>query len=83
MQFMIDLLPFLQRYLASTPRGRVVDVLDVGPGNGHGTALLSSLYMNRLGYRMRVTATDIVDHYHDYIRAIAPQVRVVRRTSTP
>lgn len=77
-QFMVDLLPQLQRYLATTPRGRIVDVLDVGPGNGHGTALLSSLYSSaRLGYSMRITATDIIDHYHNYIRVIAPRVRLV------
>ena len=78
-QFMIDLLPHLQRYLASTPRGRALDVLDVGPGNGHGTGLLASLYAtSRLGYTMRVTAVDVVEHYFDYIRVTSPLVNTMR-----
>lgn len=70
-QFMIDLLPYIQDHLATYSRGRTFSVLDVGPGTGHGTALLSSLYASsHLGYRLNVTAVDIVDHYHAYIRLI-------------
>lgn len=78
-QYMIDLLPHVQRALAEHPRGTTFTVLDVGPGNGHGTALLAALYrQGRLGYRMQVTALDIDARYGRYLRTISPYVRFVR-----
>jgi SAM-dependent methyltransferase len=75
-QFMIDLLPHIQQHLTAWPRGSRLDVLEVGPGSGHGTALLSSLYASsELGYRMRVTAVDIRDDYHNYFELVAPYAR--------
>lgn len=77
-QFMADLLPTLQTYLREYPRGHVFDVLDVGPGTGHGSNLLASMYATaEFGYRMRVTALDISDTYRDYFRAVCRYVRFV------
>lgn len=74
-QFMIDLLPHIQDLIKEHPRGRVFDVLDVGPGLGLGTALLAQLYSrSRLGYRMRISALDISPVYKHYLPAITPHV---------
>jgi SAM-dependent methyltransferase len=79
LQFMIDLLPHIQRLLAEQKRWSRFDVLDVGPGTGHGTALLASLYRgNRLGYQMNVSALDISRQYERYIPAITPHVPFIR-----
>jgi SAM-dependent methyltransferase len=78
-QFMIDLLPHIQQLLAGQKRGSRFDVLDVGPGTGHGTALLASLYRgNRLGYQLTVSALDISRQYEHYIPAITPHVPFIR-----
>jgi SAM-dependent methyltransferase len=75
MQFMIDLLPRLQTLLATFPRGRSFEVLDVGPGAGLGSALLAHLYgTGRLGYRMNVKALDISPLYRNYIRSITSRI---------
>ena len=79
MQFMIDLLPWIQRLLAQYPRGHRFEVLDVGPGTGHGTALLATLYRQaHLGYRMNVSALDINRLYQRYIPAITEYVPFIR-----
>lgn len=67
-QFMIDMLPHIQKYIHKFPRGTRFDVADVGCGTGHGTNLLGSLYCgSELGYRMRVSGIDIAPTYHNYI----------------
>lgn len=74
-QFMIDMLPMIQRYLHTLKRGSVLDVIDVGPASGLGTHLLASLYArSRLGYRMRVHAIDIRDRWKNYIQAMCPHI---------
>jgi SAM-dependent methyltransferase len=79
MQFMIDLLPSIQKLLAQYPRGHSFDVLDVGPGTGHGTALLASLYRQpNLGYRMNVSGLDISRLYQRYIPTITEYVPFIR-----
>lgn len=78
-QYMIDLLPHLQAIMAEHPRHTRFDVLDVGPGTGHGTALLAEMYRrSTLGYRMRVSALDIDDSYARYIATITPHVRFIK-----
>lgn len=77
-QFMIDLLPYIQRYLRTNPRGTVFDVLDVGPGSGLGTAMLANLFLSsRLGYRMRVSAIDLFPTWSVYMAAFVPNVRMI------
>lgn len=79
LQFMVDLLPHLQKALAEHPRGSRLDVLDVGPGSGLGTALLAEMYQKRrLGYRLKVTALDIVPSFEWYLKATTPRVRFVQ-----
>ena len=79
MQYMIELLPHIQALVAEQPRGTRLSVLDIGPGTGHGTALLAELYeAGALGYRMKVTALDIVDTWATYIRTTFPNVRFVQ-----
>jgi 2-polyprenyl-3-methyl-5-hydroxy-6-metoxy-1,4-benzoquinol methylase len=74
-QFMIDMLPTIQRWLATLPRGAVLDVLDVGPSSGGGTELLAGLYARcRLGYRMRVSVIDIRAVWKPYIEAMCPNI---------
>lgn len=74
--YMIELLPYVERLLASLPRGERLRVLDVGPGVGHGSQLLASLYrFPELGYRLDVTAIDIVPTYHYYAVAACRDVR--------
>jgi 2-polyprenyl-3-methyl-5-hydroxy-6-metoxy-1,4-benzoquinol methylase len=74
-QFMIDMLPHIQRFLYTLQRGSVLDVLDVGPASGLGTHLLASLYAtSRLGYRMRVHAVDIRSSWQHYIEAMCPHI---------
>ena len=79
MQYMIELLPHIQRLVAEQPRGTVLRVVDIGPGTGHGTALLAELYdSGALGYRMKVTGLDIVDTWATYITTTFPNVRFVQ-----
>lgn len=74
-QFIVDILPTIQRVLRTYPENTVFDVLDVGPGTGHGANLLASLYLTaRLGYRMRVTALDIEDSFHVYAKIACPYI---------
>jgi SAM-dependent methyltransferase len=76
MAYMTELLPHIQQFLREHPQNTRFDVLDVGPGAGHGTALLSSLYRaNALGYRMRLSALDIVDDYAAYFAVNFPDIK--------
>jgi SAM-dependent methyltransferase len=77
--FMIDLLPHLQRVMAQYEKGHWFEVLDVGPGTGHGTAALAAMYREpNLGYRMNVTALDISTLYKYYLPTISPYVNFVQ-----
>ncbi len=79
MQYMIELLPHIQKVLAPHPQHSTFEILDVGPGSGHGTALLAQLYRRpALGYAARVSALDINDLYAQYISTIAPHVRFIK-----
>lgn len=79
-QFMIDLLPHLQALMAEHPRGTAFDILDVGPGTGMGTALLSQLYRtSQLGYRAEVSALDISTIYERFLPTVAPRVPFIRQ----
>ena len=79
-QFMIDLLPSIQAFLNQDSRGSNFEVLDVGPGTGHGSNLLASLYAStELGYRLRVTALDVNDFYELYIAAACRHVRFIKQ----
>lgn len=79
LQFMVDLLPHLQEILKEQPRGSTLRVLDLGPGSGMGTALLAQMYeRKRLGYRLKVTALDIVPAFRWYLAATTPLVRFVQ-----
>jgi len=74
-QFMMQILPHIQRYMRQFPRGEGFQILDVGPGAGYGANLLGSLYAStELGYRARVTTVDIRDTYADYIRVLCRYV---------
>jgi hypothetical protein len=74
-QYMIELLPHVQRHLATYERGRELSLLDVGPGTGHGTELLASMYASgELGYRLVVTTVDVDDSYQRYIRVIGRHI---------
>ena len=78
MQYMVDLLPHIQEFIATQPRGTRFTVLDVGPGTGHGTALLADLYRgNPLGYGMQVSGLDIRDYYATYFAAHFPDLPLV------
>lgn len=78
LQFMVDLLPHIQKLIGTYPRKTKFTVLDVGPGLGTGTELLAQMYSRvRLGYRMKVTAIDITTAFRDYLLAIAPRVTFV------
>jgi SAM-dependent methyltransferase len=78
-QYMIDLLPHIQQVIGQHPLHTTFEILDVGPGSGHGTALLAQLYRRSpLGYTARVSALDINDLYARYIATIAPHVRFIR-----
>lgn len=77
-QYTIDLLPHLQKAFEAHDRWARLSLLDVGPGTGHGTALLARLYAtSRLGYRLDVTALDIDPRYQRYLEVIAPTVDFV------
>ena len=74
-QFMMQILPHIQKYMRQFPAGEGFRILDVGPGAGYGANLLGSLYASaELGYRARVTTVDIRDTYADYIRVLCRYV---------
>lgn len=74
--YMVELLPHIQSLLRTLPRDSLLRVLDVGPGVVHGTELLASLYRYpELGYRLDVTALDVVPTFHYYSLATCPNVR--------
>lgn len=68
-QFMMQILPTVQAYMRQFPKGHQFQILDVGPGTGFGANLLASLYQTvELGYRARVSTTDIVPDYFDFMK---------------
>jgi SAM-dependent methyltransferase len=69
MQFMIDMLPHLRQLFSDWPRGRQMDVLDVGTGTGAGANLLGALYRgNFFGFPMAVQGLEMLELYAQYAR---------------
>lgn len=67
MQFMIDILPFINKYLKTHEHSSRFRVLDVGVGAGFGTDLLARLYASGiLGYKFNIDGLDIRSNYHEY-----------------
>ncbi len=74
--FMVELVPFIHRLWGHLPEGSWRTVLDVGPENFSGTALLAQLHapntFNRL--KLQVSALDVSDEFALLGELVAPDV---------
>ena len=72
--FMLELIPVLHELYISEPEGARKAILDVGPQNFAGTALLRDLHRDNSFNRLKldVTALDIVDEFDLFREIIAP-----------
>ena len=79
--FMVELIPFIHGLWGHLPEGSRRTVLDVGPENFAGTALLAKLHapdsFNRL--KLEVSALDISDEFVLLGELIAPEVELLVR----
>ncbi len=77
--FMVELVPFIHRLWGYLPEGSRRTVLDVGPENFAGTALLARLHasdsFNRL--KLTVSALDISDEFALLGELVAPDVELL------
>ncbi len=77
--FMVELVPFIHRLWGHLPEGSRRTVLDVGPENFAGTALLARLHapesFNRL--KLEVSALDIADDFALLGELVAPDVELL------
>lgn len=74
-QYMIDLLPTIQRHMRSFPKKSHFSILDVGPGAGFGSNLLGSMYRSDLlGYTATVHTTDIIPDYINFAKAFCRHI---------
>jgi 2-polyprenyl-3-methyl-5-hydroxy-6-metoxy-1,4-benzoquinol methylase len=77
--FMVEIIPFLHRHYLHLPENAEKSVLDVGPQNFAGTALLANLHtrtsFNRL--KLSVSAIDIVDSFAMLKEIVAPSIKFV------
>lgn len=77
--FMVELVPFIHRLWGHLPEGSRRTVLDVGPENFAGTALLARLHapesFNRL--KLNVSALDISDEFALLGELVAPDVELL------
>jgi hypothetical protein len=79
-QFMMQLLPIVQKYMRAYPYAHRFNILDVGPGTGHGSQLLASMYQTgQLGYRARVVTTDVAPHYVNYMKLFCPNTAPIQK----
>jgi 2-polyprenyl-3-methyl-5-hydroxy-6-metoxy-1,4-benzoquinol methylase len=76
MLYMVEIIPLLHHLYLSLPENETKSVLDVGPQNFAGTALLADLHskasFNRL--KLQVSAVDIVRKFTLLKQLIAPEI---------
>lgn len=77
--FMIELIPIIHRLYLGLPEGATKTVLDVGPQNFAGTALLASVHgklsFNRL--KLTVSAIDIISRLVPVKECVAPDIEFI------
>ncbi len=77
--FMVELVPFIHGLWGHLPEGSRRTVLDVGPENFAGTALLAQLHapdsFNRL--KLEVSALDISDQFALFKELVAPDLELL------